>query len=310
MTLSSSDREQAAPGNTPLLKLNNLIPASLPNFLVKLEYFNPGGSVKDRPAQNMIAAAEEEGKLPAGGGGMIIEATSGNTGIGLARTAARRGHDCLLVVPESASMEKRRLMQAFGTTLELTPAGDGMQGAHHRCRELSDKYPESFRPDQFSNPNNPGAHYRTTGPEIKRATGGNIKALIAAAGTGGTITGTGRYLKEKLNSVDIYSFESENSPVLNGGEPGCHNIPGTGPGFVPEIISRDIIDEIFLVDENEVYDIQQQLARQEGLLLGPSSAGGILTGLIAAEKYPDTYSSRDNFVLIAADSGERYLSEL
>ena len=292
-------------GNTPLVELNRLVPDKLPDFLLKLEYFNPGGSVKDRPAENMIIAAEEGGELPAGGGGLIIEATSGNTGIGLARTAAIRGHDCLLVMPAGASRERRLIMQAFGAELELTPAGEGMKGAYERCQEIAAGNPRAYWPDQFSNPANPESHQHSTGPEIMEDTGGDFQALIAAAGTGGTITGTGRYLRTKKPDLDIYTYESENSPVLSGGEPGEHNIPGTGPGFVPEILQDAIYDEIVLVDESEVYDIQRQLALQEGLLLGPSSAGGVLTGLMVAERY----SPSDRLVIVAADSGERYLSD-
>ncbi len=291
-------------GNTPIYRLNNLVPGGFPDILVKLEYFNPGGSVKDRPARNMIIAAEKNGNLPSEGGGLIIEATSGNTGIGLARSAAVRGHDCLLVLPESASQERRKLMQAFGAELVLTPGEKGMKGAYERCQKLAEEYPHGYRPDQFSNPANPESHRRTTGPEIMKATGGNFQALVSSAGTGGTITGTGEYVRENISDVDIYTFESENSPVLSGGEPGDHNIPGTGPGFVPEILNQEIYDEILLVDESNVYDIKRQLAWQEGLLLGPSSAAGILTALQIA----DRYKKRDKIIVIAPDSGERYLS--
>lgn len=292
-------------GNTPIYKLGNLVPDNFPDFLVKLEYYNPGGSVKDRPAKNMILTAEENGFLPPGGGGLIIEATSGNTGIGLARSAAVRGHDCLLVLPESASKERRELMRAFGAKLELTPGDRGMRGAYERCQELAEEYPHSFRPDQFSNEANPDSHRRTTGPEIMEATSGDFQALVASAGTGGTITGTGEYIEERKPDVDIYTFESENSPVLSGGEPGCHNIPGTGPGFVPEVLNQDIYDEILLVDESEVYDIKRQLALQEGLLLGPSSAAAVLTAIQVASRYDEN----ERIVIIAPDSGERYLSE-
>ncbi len=293
-------------GNTPLYKLKNLIPADFPDFLVKLEYFNPGGSVKDRPARNMILKAEKNGNLPPEGGGLIIEATSGNTGIGLARTAAVRGHECLLVLPESASEERKKLMRAFGAKLELTPADEGMKGAYERCQKLAEEYPNSFRPDQFSNPANPDSHRRTTGQEIMKATGGDFQALVASTGTGGTITGTGEYIRNHKPDVDIYTFESENSPVLSRGESGCHNIPGTGPGFVPEILHQEIYDEIFLVDETEVYDIKKQLALQEGLLLGPSSAAGVVTALHIASRF----NKDDKIVIIAPDSGERYLSEM
>lgn len=292
-------------GNTPLYKLKKLIPAYLPDFLIKLEYFNPGGSVKDRPAENMILTAENNGDLPKGGGGLIIEATSGNTGVGLARATAVRGHECLLVLPESASEEKRKLMQAFGAKLELTPVAKGMRGAYQRSQALAEENPKCFRPDQFTNPANPESHRQSTGKEIITATRGNFQALVASTGTGGTITGTGEYLRKIKPDIDIFTFESENSPFLSQGKSGCHNIPGTGPGFVPDILNQDIYDEIILVNEAEVYDVKKQLALQEGLLLGPSSAAGIVTALQIANRYKE----KDRIVIIAPDGGERYFSE-
>ncbi len=293
-------------GNTPIIKINNLIPAELPDFYLKLEYLNPAGSIKDRPAFEMLKAAERSGLLPADGGGLILEASSGNTGIGLARAAAILGHKAIIVLPEKASQERRQLMAAFGAEIIISPGDRGMKGAYELCQELEKDYPDAFRPDQFSNPANPEAHRKSTGPEILEAFGQGLDLLITSCGTGGTLTGTGSYLKEQIPGLELVTYESVCAPVLSKGRQGSHNIPGTGPGFIPEILDQSLYDQVLLLDEDDVYNIQHQLTVQDGLFLGPSSAAGIAAGLTIAEEYPATA----NFLIIAPDGGERYLSEL
>lgn len=293
-------------GNTPVIQLNKIIPAGGPRMFLKLEQFNPAGSIKDRPALEMLKQAEKDGNLPRGGGGIILEATSGNTGIGLARAAVLLGHRCIIVLPEDASQERRQLMTAYGAELILSPAAGGMKGAYDLCLELQDKYPDAYRPDQFANPANPASHEKTTGPEILAAFQQKLDVLIVSCGTGGTITGTGKFLKSRIPGLEIITYESSCSPVLSGGEPGSHNIPGTGPGFIPEILDRKIYDRIVLLKDEEVYDLQEQLSKKEGLFLGPSSAAGVLTGL----KIAGDYQAGNNFLIIAPDGGERYLSSL
>ena len=293
-------------GNTPIVKLNNLVPAELPDFYLKLEYLNPAGSIKDRPAFEMLKSAEQSGQLPAGGGGLILEASSGNTGIGLARAAAILGHKTIIVLPEKASQERRQLMAAFGAELIISPGDQGMKGAYELCKELEEEYPDAFRPDQFGNQANPEAHRKTTGPEILEAFGQDLNLLITSCGTGGTLTGTGSYLKEKIPGLKVFTYESVCAPVLSKGKQGSHNIPGTGPGFVPDILDKSIYDRILLLDEDDVYNIQHQLAVQDGLFLGPSSAAGVVAGLTVAEEFPADAS----FLIIAPDGGERYLSTL
>lgn len=293
-------------GQTPTIKLNKLIPADLPGFYLKLEYLNPAGSIKDRPAFEMIKGAERSGQLPAGGGGLILEASSGNTGIGLARAAAILGHKAIIVLPEKASQERRQLMSAYGAELIISPGDQGMKGAYDLCQELEKDYPDAFRPDQFSNPANPEAHRKTTGPEILADFGQDLDLLITSCGTGGTLTGTGSYLKEKMPHLKLFTYESICAPVLSEGKQGNHNIPGTGPGFIPDILNQDLYDRILLLDEDDVYNIQHQLAVQEGLFLGPSSAAGVVAGLIVAEEFP----ADAKFLIIAPDGGERYLSDL
>ncbi len=293
-------------GQTPTIKLNKLIPADLPDFYLKLEYLNPAGSIKDRPAFEMIKGAERSGQLPAGGGGLILEASSGNTGIGLARAAAILGHKAIIVLPEKASQERRQLMSAYGAELIISPGDQGMKGAYDLCQELEKDYPDAFRPDQFSNPANPEAHRKTTGPEILADFGQDLDLLITSCGTGGTLTGTGSYLKEKMPHLKLFTYESICAPVLSEGKQGNHNIPGTGPGFIPDILNQDLYDRILLLDEDDVYNIQHQLAVQEGLFLGPSSAAGVVAGLIVAEEFP----ADAKFLIIAPDGGERYLSDL
>ena len=293
-------------GNTPVIKLNKLVPAELPDFYLKLEYLNPAGSIKDRPAYEMLKAAERSGQLPADGGGLILEASSGNTGIGLARAAAILGHKAIIILPEKASQERRQLMAAYGAELIISPGDEGMKGAYELCQELEEEYPDAFRPDQFGNPANPEAHRKTTGPEILADFGQELDLLITSCGTGGTLTGTGSYLKEKIPGLKVFTYESICAPVLSEGKQGNHNIPGTGPGFVPDILDQYIYDRILLLDEDDVYNIQHQLAVQDGLFLGPSSAAGVVAGLTVAEEFPADAS----FLIIAPDGGERYLSTL
>lgn len=293
-------------GNTPVIKLNKLVPAELPDFYLKLEYLNPAGSIKDRPAFEMLKSAEQSGQLPAGGGGLILEASSGNTGIGLARAAAILGHKTIIVLPEKASQERRQLMAAFGAELIISPGDQGMKGAYELCKELEEEYPDAFRPDQFGNQANPEAHRKTTGPEILEAFGQDLNLLITSCGTGGTLTGTGSYLKKKIPGLKVFTYESVCAPVLSEGKQGSHNIPGTGPGFVPDILDKSIYDRILLLDEDDVYNIQHQLAVQDGLFLGPSSAAGVVAGLTVAEEFP----ADAKFLIIAPDGGERYLSTL
>ncbi|MGM0415013.1 MAG: PLP-dependent cysteine synthase family protein [Bacillota bacterium] len=293
-------------GQTPVIKLNKLIPAELPDFYLKLEYLNPAGSIKDRPAYEMLKAAERAGQLPAGGGGLVLEASSGNTGIGLARAAAILGHRAIIVLPGKASKERRQLMAAFGAEVIISPAEQGMKGAYELCQDLQKDYPDAFRPDQFSNQANPEAHRKTTGPEIFASFGQDLDLLITSCGTGGTLTGTGSYLKERIPALKLFTYESISAPFLSQGKEGSHNIPGTGPGFVPDILNQDLYDKILLLDEDDVYAIQQQLAVQEGLFLGPSSAAGVVTGLTVAEEFP----ADAKFLIIAPDGGERYLSDL
>jgi len=293
-------------GNTPVIKLNKLVPAELPDFYLKLEYLNPAGSIKDRPAFEMLKSAEQSGQLPAGGGGLILEASSGNTGIGLARAAAILGHKTIIVLPEKASQERRQLMAAFGAELIISPGDQGMKGAYELCKELEEEYPNAFRPDQFGNQANPEAHRKTTGPEILEAFGQDLNLLITSCGTGGTLTGTGSYLKKKIPGLKVFTYESVCAPVLSEGKQGSHNIPGTGPGFVPDILDKSIYDRILLLDEDDVYNIQHQLAVQEGLFLGPSSAAGVVAGLTVADEFP----ADAKFLIIAPDGGERYLSTL
>ena len=292
-------------GNTPLLRLaaterKEQLSAQL---LAKLEFFNPGGSVKDRVALAMIRDAEEKGFLKEGS--VIIEPTSGNTGIGLACVAASLGYRTILVMPDTMSIERRKLLAAYGAELVLTDGKLGMQGAVDRARELSLQYPGSFIPDQFSNPANPAAHEDTTGPEIWEAAGGNVDIFVAGVGTGGTISGIGRYFKQKNPAVQVVAVEPAASPLLSGGSAGSHGIMGIGANFIPQILDRAVIDRIVTVTEQEAYTAARQFGATEGLLVGISS-GAALHAAVQIAKAPE--NAGKNIVVLLPDTGERYLS--
>lgn len=292
-------------GNTPVLRLQATekklgLSACL---LAKLELFNPGGSAKDRVALSMILDAEERGILKEGS--VIIEPTSGNTGIGLACVAASRGYKTIIVMPDSMSMERRLLMIAYGAELVLTPGKLGMQGAIDKAKELVDQYENSFIPDQFCNPANPAAHENTTGPEIWQATNGQVDIFVAGVGTGGTISGVGAYLKKQNPDVQIVAVEPAASPLLSGGQAGPHGLMGIGANFVPEILNRDIIDQIITVTEEQAYSAARDLGKNEGLLVGISSGAA----LYAAQELAKLSENKDkNIVVLLPDTGERYLS--
>lgn len=288
-------------GHTPLLKPQRLAPGA--NLLLKLEYLNPAGSVKDRAALAMILDAERRELLKPGS--VIIEPTSGNTGIGLACVAASRGYKTIIVMPDSMSMERRLLMTAYGAQLVLTPGKLGMQGAIDEAKELASQYQNSFIPDQFGNPANTKAHEKTTGPEIWEATGGKIDIFVAGVGTGGTVSGVGAYLKKQNPSVQIVAVEPAASALLSGGTAGPHGIMGIGANFVPEILNRDVIDQIVTVTEQEAYSAARELGRTEGLLVGISSGAALHA---AQELAKQLENEGKTVVAFLPDTGERYLS--
>ena len=292
-------------GRTPLLELTNLEKQEnlRARLLAKLELFNPGGSSKDRIALAMILDAEARGLLKPGS--TIIEPTSGNTGLGLALVAAARGYKCILVMPDSMSLERQILMGAYGARLVLTPGKDGMSGAIAKAEELAREIPDSFLPDQFANPANSRAHYLTTGPEIWEDTEGYVDIFVAGVGTGGTITGTGQYLKEKNPQVRIVAVEPEESPLLSGGKAGCHGIQGIGPDFVPKILNREIYDEVLPVSFDKACEAGRRLGNTEGILTGISS-GAALCGALEVAKRPE--NDGKTIVVLLPDTGERYLS--
>ena len=288
-------------GNTPLLKPERLAPNS--NLLLKLEYLNPAGSVKDRAALAMVLDAEERGLLTPGS--IIIEPTSGNTGIGLAAVAAVRGYRCIIVMPDSMSPERIRLMEAYGAEVVLTPGALGMTEAIRKAEELTKEYPGSFIPGQFVNPANAMAHYRTTGPEIWSDTDGKVDVFVAGVGTGGTITGTGRYLKEQNPDVQIVGVEPTDSPVLSGGAAGKHGLQGIGAGFVPEVLEVSILDRVITVTTEQAYDAARQLAKKEGILVGISSGAALYAALQLTQE--PAYRNK-TIVALLPDTGDRYLS--
>ena len=291
-------------GKTPLLKLQRYMDANAckADILAKLEYQNPGGSVKDRVAIRMIDEAEKSGILHKGD--VIIEPTSGNTGIGLACVAAARGYHLIITMPETMSMERRRLLSAYGAELVLTPASKGVKGSIRKANELAEQL-HAFVPSQFSNPYNPKSHYETTGPEIWADTDGKIDVFVAGVGTGGTISGTGRYLKEKNPNIQIVAVEPAGSPVLSDGIPGRHKIQGIGAGFIPETLDMEIYDEILTVTDDDAYQACRELARREGVLCGISSGAALSAAKELAVK--PAYQGK-TIVALFPDGGERYLS--
>lgn len=289
-------------GNTPLVRLNKLSPEGGATIYGKVEFFNPGGSVKDRICLNMLDEAEQQGQLKPGG--TIVEPTSGNTGIGLALIAAVREYKLILVMPESMSLERASLLSSYGAQLILTPAWEGMKGAITEAESIVSQNPEYYMPDQFSNPANPAMHKKTTALELWDALDGKIDAFVAAVGTGGTITGCGEVFKERNPSVKIIAVEPAGSPVLSGGEPGPHKIQGIGAGFVPKVLNRSILDDIFRVTDDQAYQTTKLLAKKEGLLVGISSGANVF----AAQHVAKELGPGKNVVTVLCDTGERYLS--
>ncbi|WP_342346819.1 cysteine synthase A [uncultured Nitrospira sp.] len=289
-------------GHTPLVRLNRLSPPGGALIYGKAEFYNPGGSVKDRICLNMIDEAENKGLLKPGG--TIVEPTSGNTGIGLALVSAVRGYKLVLVMPEGMSLERASLLSSYGAQLVLTPAREGMRGSIKEAESILEQNPEYFMPNQFSNPANPAIHRKTTALEIWEALEGKVDAFVAAVGTGGTITGCGELFKENNPSVKVIAVEPTGSPVLSGGEPGPHRIQGIGAGFVPKVLNRSLIDQIMTVTDEEAYQTTKQLARKEGLLVGISAGANVF----AAQKVAEALGPNKNVVTILCDTGERYLS--
>ena len=292
-------------GNTPLVELTKIekelgLEAKI---LAKLEYFNPAGSVKDRIAKAMIDDAEKSGKLKPGS--VIIEPTSGNTGIGLASVAAARGYRIIIVMPETMSVERRQLMAAYGAELVLTEGAKGMKGAIAKAQELADETENSFIPGQFVNEANPKAHFETTGPEIYEDTDGEVDIFIAGVGTGGTVTGTGRYLKSKKPEVKVVAVEPETSPVLSQGKAGSHKIQGIGAGFVPDVLDTSVYDEIIPVADNDAFETGRLIGRKEGVLVGISSGAAVYAAIQLAKR-PENKGK--NIVVLLPDTGDRYLS--
>ena len=292
-------------GKTPLMELKGLeeefqLKARL---LGKLESVNPGGSVKDRVAMNLIDDAEKKGLLKKGS--VIIEPTSGNTGIGLAVIAAVRGYRAIIVMPESMSEERKKLMKAYGAELVLTDGAKGMTGAIEKAEELENEIPDSFIPGQFVNPANAEAHYLTTGPEIWEDTDGDVDFFVAGVGTGGTITGTGRYLKEKKASVKVIAVEPSNSAVLSGEKAGPHNLQGIGAGFIPEVLDTSVYDEVVAVCDEDAYECGRAMGRREGLLVGITSGAALYAGIELAKKEENAGKT---IVVLLPDTGDRYLS--
>lgn len=292
-------------GHTPLLELTHIEAEEglKARILAKLEYFNPAGSVKDRIACGMLDDAEQRGVLKKGS--VIIEPTSGNTGIGLASVAAARGYRIIIVMPDSMSVERRNLMKAYGAELVLTEGAKGMKGAMAKAEELAKEIPNSFIPGQFVNPANPATHEKTTGPEIWEDTDGEVDYFVSGVGTGGTLTGVGRYLRSKKPEVKLIAVEPDASPVLSGGQPGPHKIQGLGAGFVPDTLDKDIYDEVIQVSNEDAFRVGREIGRAEGVLTGISSGAALYAALQLAKRKE---AEGKTIVVLLPDSGDRYLS--
>ncbi len=293
-------------GRTPLVRLNSYCRYKRlrGNILAKLEYFNPAGSIKDRIALEMLLEAESKGLINENT--LIIEPTSGNTGIGIASVAAARGYEVVITMPDTMSVERRNILKAFGAKLVLTEGAKGMKGAIAKAKELSEENPNAFIPGQFTNPANPQAHYKATGPEIWADTDGTIDILVAGVGTGGTLSGAGKYLKEQNPDIKVIAVEPKDSPVLTEGRAGSHKLQGIGAGFVPYTLDMDIYDEVIDVTTEEAYEAARDLAREEGVLAGISAGAALHAAAVLAER---PYGRGKNIVVIIPDSGEKYLSE-
>lgn len=292
-------------GSTPLMEMQNMekeegLGAAI---LAKLEYLNPAGSVKDRIAKNMLDTAEKQGLI--GPGTVLIEPTSGNTGIGLASMAAARGYRLILTMPETMSVERRNILKAYGAELVLTEGSKGMNGAIAKAEELSKKIPGSFIPGQFDNVSNPEMHKKTTGPEIWNDTQGSVDVFVAGVGTGGTITGTGEYLKSQNPNIKVVAVEPTDSAVLSGGRPGPHKIQGIGAGFIPAVLNTEIYDEIIRVDNDAAIETAKKIAKKEGILVGISSGAAVFAAMELAKR--EEYAGK-NIVVLLPDSGDRYYS--
>jgi cysteine synthase A len=291
-------------GNTPLIKLNRITENVKPNIYAKCEFFNPGGSIKDRIAMSMIEKAEQEGIINKDT--VIVEPTSGNTGIGLAMVCAAKDYKLILTMPESMTVERRAILQAFGAEIILTPASGGMKGAIIKAEELSKEKGNIFIPQQFKNLENPEIHRKTTAKEIFNDLAGQVDAFVAGVGTGGTITGVGEILKDRVGArLKVYAVEPKGSPVLSGGDPGPHKIQGIGAGFIPEVLNTSIYDRVIQVEYEDAIDTARKLAKMEGIFAGISSGANAWAAIFEASK---DFNKDENIVFIVCDTGERYLS--